>query len=380
MSSHNESSFEIAVPDSDIADLIERLSRTRWPELETVTDWSQGVPLTYLRSLCEYWSRGYDWREREAGLNRFPQFRTTIEGLGIHFIHVRSRNPDALPLVITHGWPGSFVEFLAAIGPLTDPGGFGGDPADAFHVVCPSLPGYAFSDKPTSTGWGVDRIASAWAQLMTNLGYSRYGAQGGDWGSAVTSRLGVLDAAHVVGIHLNMLSVGRDPRSEDLTQAEIAALEAMKYYNEWDSGYAKEQSTRPQTIGYSLVDSPVGLCAWILEKFWSWTDTDGDPIGVLGADRILDNVMLYWLTGSGASAARLYWEAFGGRLAGKIKVPTGVSIYPKEIFRPSRRWAERRYPNIVHWEELPRGGHFAAFEQPDLFVDQLRKFFRVVRE
>ena len=380
MSSHNESSFEIAVPDSDITDLIDRLSRTRWPELETVTDWSQGVPLTYLRSLCEYWSRGYDWREREAGLNRFPQFRTTIEGLGIHFIHVRSRNPDALPLVITHGWPGSFVEFLAAIGPLTDPGAFGGEPADAFHVVCPSLPGYAFSDKPTSTGWGVDRIASAWAQLMTNLGYSRYGAQGGDWGSAVTSRLGVLDAARVVGIHLNMLSVGRDPRSEDLTQAEIAALEAMKYYNEWDSGYAKEQSTRPQTIGYSLVDSPVGLCAWILEKFWSWTDTDGDPIGVLGADRILDNVMLYWLTGSGASAARLYWEAFRGRSAERIEVPTGVSIYPKEIFRPSRRWAEHRYSNIVHWEELSRGGHFAAFEQPNLFVDQLRRFFRIVRE
>jgi pimeloyl-ACP methyl ester carboxylesterase len=215
---------------------------------------------------------------------------------------------------------------------------------------------------------------------MTNLGYSRYGAQGGDWGSAVTSRLGVLDAAHVIGVHLNMLSVGGDPGSEDLTQAEIAALEAMKHYTEWDSGYAKEQSTRPQTIGYSLVDSPVGLCAWILEKFWSWTDTEGDPVGVLGADRILDNVMLYWLSGSGASAGRLYWEAFRGRHAETIEVPTGVSIYPKEIFRPSRRWAERRYSNIVQWEELPRGGHFAAFEQPNLFVDQLRKFFRIVRE
>jgi pimeloyl-ACP methyl ester carboxylesterase len=379
MDSH-ESPFEIAVPDSDLADLSDRLSRTRWPERETVSDWSQGVPLSYLRNLCEYWSTGYDWRVREAGLNRFPQFRTTIEGLGIHFIHVRSREPGALPLVITHGWPGSFVEFLAVIGPLTDPGAFGGDPADAFHVVCPSLPGYAFSDKPTSTGWDVDRIARAWAQLMTNLGYSRYGGQGGDWGSAVTSRLGVLDAAHVIGVHLNMLSVGGDPGSEDLTQAEIAALEAMKYYTDWDSGYAKEQSTRPQTIGYSLVDSPVGLCAWILEKFWSWTDTDGDPVGVLGADRILDNVMLYWLSGSGASAGRLYWEAFRGRRAETIEVPTGVSIYPKEIFRPSRRWAERRYSNIVQWEELPQGGHFAAFEQPNLFVDQLRKFFRIVRQ
>jgi pimeloyl-ACP methyl ester carboxylesterase len=379
MNSH-QSPFEIAVPDSDLADLIERLSRTRWPEPETVIDWSQGVPLAYLRNLCEYWSTEYDWREREDGLNRFPQFRTTIDGLGIHFVHVRSPVPGALPIVITHGWPGSFVEFLAVIGPLTDPSAFGGDPADAFHVVCPSLPGYAFSDKPTSTGWDVDRIARAWAQLMKNLGYSRYGAQGGDWGSAVTSRLGVLDAPHVVGIHLNMLSVGTDPGSEDRTQAEIDALEAMKYYTEWDSGYAKEQSTRPQTIGYSLVDSPVGLCAWILEKFWSWTDTDGDPVGVLGADRILDNVMLYWLTGSGASAGRLYWEAFRNRYAEKIEVPTGVSIYPREIFRPSRRWAERRYSNIVQWEVLPRGGHFAAFEQPNLFVDQVRRFFRIVRE
>jgi pimeloyl-ACP methyl ester carboxylesterase len=379
MNSH-QSPFEIAVPDSDLADLIERLSRTRWPEPETVTDWSQGVPLAYLRNLCEYWSTEYDWREREDGLNRFPQFRTTIDGLGIHFVHVRSPVPGALPIVITHGWPGSFVEFLAVIGPLTDPSAFGGDPADAFHVVCPSLPGYAFSDKPTSTGWDVDRIARAWAQLMKNLGYSRYGAQGGDWGSAVTSRLGALDVPQVVGIHLNMLSVGTDRGSENLTQAEIDALEAMKYYTEWDSGYAKEQSTRPQTIGYSLVDSPVGLCAWILEKFWSWTDTDGDPVGVLGADRILDNVMLYWLTGTGASAGRLYWEAFRNRHAEKIEVPTGVSIYPKEIFRPSRRWAERRYSNIVQWEVLPRGGHFAAFEQPNLFVDQVRKFFRIVRE
>jgi len=371
--------FEIAVDESDLVDLANRLSRTRWPEGETVTDWSQGVPLSYLQNLCRHWSEGYDWRRREADLNRFPHFHQQIDGLRIHFIHVRSPVPDALPIVITHGWPGSFVEFLEVIGPLSDPGAHGGDPADAFHVVCPSLPGYTFSEKPTLTGWGVDRIAQAWAQLMADLGYGRYGAQGGDWGSAVTSRLAVLDTAHVVGIHLNMLSVGGDPGSDDLSEAEVAALEALRYYYSWDSGYAKEQSTRPQSIGYSLVDSPVGLCAWILEKFWSWTDTDGDPVAVLGADRILDNVMLYWLTRSGASSARLYWEAFRNRLEGTVEIPTGVSIYPKEIFRPSRRWAERRYPNIVHWDELTRGGHFAAFEQPAAFVDQLRKFFRIVR-
>ena len=370
--------FRIEVSDADILDLTNRLARTRWPEHETVADWSQGVPLEYLRDLCLYWADTYDWRRREARLNLFPQFRTQIDGLGIHFLHVRSPVHDATPLVMTHGWPGSFVEFLEVIGPLTDPVAHGGEARDAFHVVCPSLPGFAFSDKPTSTGWGVERIATAWAELMARLGYDRYGAQGGDWGSAVTSRIAILDPSHIVGIHLNMLAVGpgRDPG--EMTEAEQAALDSLKHHEAWDTGYSKEQATRPQTIGYSLVDSPVGQCAWILEKFWNWSDTDGDPVSALGADRILDNIMLYWLTGTGASSARLYWESFRDLRTGPVEVPLGVSIFPKEIYRPSRRWVERRYTNIVHWDELDHGGHFAAFEQPDIFVDQVRTFFRLV--
>ena len=370
--------FRIEVSDADILDLTNRLARTRWPEHETVADWSQGVPLEYLRDLCLYWADTYDWRRRETRLNLFPQFRTQIDGLGIHFLHVRSPVHDATPLVMTHGWPGSFVEFLEVIGPLTDPVAHGGEARDAFHVVCPSLPGFAFSDKPTSTGWGVERIATAWAELMARLGYDRYGAQGGDWGSAVTSRIAILDPSHIVGIHLNMLAVGpgRDPG--EMTEAEQAALDSLKHHEAWDTGYSKEQATRPQTIGYSLVDSPVGQCAWILEKFWNWSDTDGDPVSALGADRILDNIMLYWLTGTGASSARLYWESFRDLRTGPVEVPLGVSIFPKEIYRPSRRWVERRYTNIVHWDELDHGGHFAAFEQPDIFVDQVRTFFRLV--
>jgi epoxide hydrolase len=371
--------FEIAVGDHELADLAERLARTRWPEREAVEDWSQGVPLDYLENLCRHWADAYDWRARETRLNGFPQFRIEIDGLGIHFIHVRSPVPDALPLIITHGWPGSVVEFLDVIPQLCDPEAHGGDSRDAFHVVCPSLPGFAFSDKPMAAGWGVDRTASAWTQLMARLGYERYGAQGGDWGSSVTSRMATFSPAHLIGIHINMVIAGPGRDTEDFTEAEREALALLKYYDEWDSGYSKEQSTRPQTIGYSLVDSPVGLCAWILEKFWSWTDTDGDPIAVLGADRILDNIMCYWLTRTGASSARIYWESFNTQYTDPVEVPTGVSIFPKEIFRPSRRWAERRYTNIVYWDEPDRGGHFAAFEQPELFVDQLRAFFRALR-
>ncbi len=372
-------SFRVAVDDQELADLADRLAMTRWAEREPVEDWSQGVPLGYLQQLCEHWAGAYDWRAREARINAFPQFRAQIDGLGIHFLHVRSAVPGAFPLVMTHGWPGSVLEFLEVIGPLSDPAAHGGDPSDAFDVVCPSLPGYGFSDKPTRTGWGIERTASAWAQLMGRLGYDRYGAQGGDWGAAVTSAIATIDRAHVAGIHLNMVNVGpgRDPG--ELTEIEQTAVASLKYYNEWDSGYAKEQSTRPQTLGYALVDSPVGQCAWILEKFWSWTDTDGDPVAVLGADRILDNVMWYWLTGSGASSARMYWESFGTRSRDPVDVPTGVTLFPKEIVRPSRRWAERRYTNIISWEEAERGGHFAAFEQPGLFVDQVRAFFRTVR-
>jgi pimeloyl-ACP methyl ester carboxylesterase len=372
--------FRVQVDGAELADLRKRLARTRWPEREPVDDWTQGVPLEYLKALCDYWAGAYDWRAREARLNAFPQFRVEVDGLGIHFLHVRSPVPDALPLVMTHGWPGSVVEFLEVIGPLTDPAAHGGDTRDAFHVVCPSLPGYGFSDKPAVTGWGVERTAAAWAELMAGLGYERYGAQGGDWGSAVTTALGILDRAHVVGIHLNMVIAGpgRD-MADDLTEPEQAAIASLQHYRDWDSGYSKQQSTRPQTIGYSLLDSPVGLCAWILEKFWSWTDTDGDPVAALGADRILDNVMVYWLARSGASSARMYWESFGARPSDPVEVPTAVSVFPKEIFRPSRRWAERRYRNIVQWEELDRGGHFAAFEQPALFVEQVRRAFTHVR-
>lgn len=374
------SPFTVRVEDEPLADLADRLARTRWPERELVDDWSQGVPLAYLQDLCRHWKDGYDWRRCEQRLNAFEQFRTEIDGVGIHFLHVRSPEPDALPLVLTHGWPGSVVEFLEVLGPLSDPAAHGGDPGDAFHVVCPSLPGYGFSDKPTTAGWGTAKIASAWAELMSRLGYTRYGAQGGDWGSAVSSSLALADPDHVAGIHLNMVIARPGPGDlDDLTEAEQAAIAAMEHYQRSDSGYATQQSTRPQTLGYGLLDSPAGQCAWILEKFWSWTDTAGDPVGALGADRILDNVMLYWLPGTGASSGRLYWESFrsGGRPT--VEVPVGASIFPKEIFRPSRRWAEHAFSDLRYWNEPSVGGHFAAFEQPDLFVDEVRAAFRTMR-
>ncbi|MFI5046768.1 MAG: epoxide hydrolase family protein [Acidimicrobiia bacterium] len=372
--------FRIDVADADLEDLRARLARTRWAERETVDDWSQGMPLAYLQDLCRYWAHEYDWRAREAHLNSFPQFRTEIDRLGIHFVHVRSPNPDALPLVLTHGWPGSIVEFHKVIGPLTDPGAHGGDPMDAFHVVCPSLPGYGFSDKPSRPGWSTQRIADAWNELMARLGYGRYGAQGGDWGAAVTHSLGVLHADAVVGIHLNMVVASPDPETmDDLTEEEQASIATMAHYNDAESGYMRQQSTRPQTLGYGLVDSPAAQCAWIVEKFRAWTDSDGDPLNVLTRDELLDNVMLYWLPGTGASSARLYWESAGSGRVGQVTVPTGCSIFPKEIIRPSRRWAEKVYLDIRWWEYLDTGGHFAAFEQPAAFVDQVRSFFRLVR-
>jgi pimeloyl-ACP methyl ester carboxylesterase len=266
------------------------------------------------------------------------------------------------------------------IEPLTDPAGHGGDPADAFHVVCPSLPGYGFSDKPTRAGWGVARIAAAWAQLMARLGYQRYGAQGGDWGASVTTCIGQQDVEHLAGIHLNMPVALPDPATmNDLTEQERASIDSFDYYRRWDSGYSKQQSTRPQTLGYGLVDSPVGQCAWIVEKFWSWTDSRGDPTNVLSRDEMLDNVMLYWLPGTGASAARLYWESLNDFNIDEVIAPTGCSIFPKEIIRPSRRWAEKRFTNLCYWNELEKGGHFAAFEQPETFVNELRACFRQVR-
>jgi epoxide hydrolase len=379
--------YRIEIPDADLRDLRERLRHTRWPEAETVGDWSQGVPIGYMRELCRYWADDYDWRAAEARLNALPQFRTEIDGLGIHLIHVRSQHPDALPLVVTHGWPGSVVEFLKVIGPLADPTAHGGPAGDAFHVVCPSLPGYGFSDKPGRPGWGVERIAGAWARVMARLGYERYGAQGSDWGTSIAASVGQHDARHVAGIHLTPPLAPPDPATfDDLTEREREALAALEHSAEWDSGYSQEQATRPQTIGYALVDSPAALCAWIVEKFWAWTDSDGQLENVLTRDELLDNVMLYWLPRTGASAARLYWESIrqvnewiSGSVKDTIDVPTGCSIFPRELQRPSRRWAEQRFTDIRYWNEPPRGGHFAAFEQPELFVDEVRSFFRQVR-
>jgi pimeloyl-ACP methyl ester carboxylesterase len=372
---------------SDLADLGERLRRTRWPERETVGDWSQGVPLDYLQELCRYWAEEYDWPAREARLNSLPHFRTEIDGIGIHFLHIRSSYPDALPLVLTHGWPGSIVEFTKVIGPLTDPVAYGGNPDDAFHLVCPSLPGYGFSDKPAQPGWGIQRIARAWLTLMERLGYHRFGAAGSDWGTSITTSIGQQGPGHVIGLHLMPPLAPPDPATfNDLTEKELSALESLRHSGESDSGYSTEHATRPQTIGYALVNSPAALCAWIIEKFWTWTDHDGDLGSVISRDELLDNLMLYWLPGTGASSVRLYWESMAevnnwisGAVTDTVSVPVGCSVFPKELQRPSRRWAERRFTDIRYWNEPDRGGHFAALEQPELFVHELRKSFQAMR-
>jgi len=373
--------FKIAIADEVIADLQARLRNTRWPEPELVSDWSQGAPRAWVQDICRYWADGYDWRSREALLNRFAQFTTHIDGLPIHFLHVRSPHAEAMPLLLTHGWPGSFVEFHKVMAPLNDPTAHGGSARDAFHIVCPSLPGFGFSGKPTTTGWGVDRIAAAWAVLMDRLGYPRYGAQGGDWGSAVTTALGAQDAAHCAGIHITLAMQSHTNLSGEPTPEEARALKGAKHYADWDAGYAKQQSTRPQTLAYGLTDSPAGQAAWILEKFQAWTDCDGDPETLFSRDELLDNLMVYWVTASAASSARLYWESFGkGRRAlHRVDIPTGVAVFPKEIVTPVRRWMEAQYTDIRHWNEMPRGGHFAAFEQPELFVEELRTYFRTLR-
>ena len=373
-------SFKIAIDDAQLVDLKRRLAATRWPDKETPTDWSQGIPLAYVQDVCRYWEKDYDWRAREKLLNRFPQFRTTIDGVGVHFIHVRSPHANALPLVMTHGWPGSIVEFHKVIEPLTDPTKHGGKAEDAFHVVCPSLPGYGFSDKPAQPGWNVEKIGRAWSVLMPRLGYKNYVAQGGDWGAIVTTATGLQDTANCLGIHLNMPIVTPDPATMgDLTEREKSALAGMQHYADWDSGYSKQQSTRPQTLGYGLADSPSGQAAWIIEKFWSWMDCDGHPENVLTRDELLDNVMLYWLPNTAASSARLYWESFNGVSRDPVKIPVGCSMFPKEIFRSSRRWAEKRFEKIVYWNDLDKGGHFAAFEQPATFINEVRTCFRQMR-
>ena len=367
--------FTLAVPQSQLDDLRARLDQTRWPERETVADWSQGTPLAVLQELTAYWSTGYDWRACEARLNALGQFITEIDGLDIHFLHVRSPHADALPLVMTHGWPGSVIEFMGVIEALANPA----DGAQAFHVVAPSLPGFGFSGKPVGTGWGVEKIARAWSELMARLGYTRWVAQGGDWGSAVTSSIGAQALPGCAGIHLNM-PIGR-PLPEDLANpspGELKALTALKYYQEWDSGYSTQQRTRPQTVGYGLVDSPAGLAGWILEKIWAWTDNQGSPFDALSRDAVLDNIMLYWLPAAGASSARLYWESFGSFAPQQIDVPVAVSAFPKEILPTPRKWAERNYQQLVHWGELDQGGHFAAWEQPEAFVRELRTAFALM--
>ena len=379
MADQRVSAFRIEVPQGDLDDLADRLARARWPEPATAEGWAQGIPLDYLHALVEHWRTAYDWRAREAAFNQLPQVRVEVDGVAIHAFHVPSAVPGALPLVLTHGWPGSFVEFMQLVGPLTDPVAHGGDAADAFTVVIPSLPGYGWSGKPTTTGWGVEKIADAWAELMGVLGYERFGAQGGDWGATVTSALGARHPDRVVGIHMNMVVAFPGPDDGDPTEEELDGFAAFQHYQEHESGYSTEQRTRPQTIGYSLVDSPVGLAAWVVEKFAAWSDTDWDPVRAIGADRLLDNVMVYWLTRSGASSARLYWESFASPPTAPVDVPMGAAVFPKELFRASQRWAAHQYHDIRRWERMPRGGHFAALEQPELLLGEIREFFRPLR-
>jgi pimeloyl-ACP methyl ester carboxylesterase len=373
-------SFSVDISEEALIDLKQRLANTRWPEAETVDDWSQGAPLNYTKELCEYWQNDYDWRRWEKQLNSYPQFKTEIDGLNIHFLHIRSPHADALPLVMTHGWPGSIVEFHKVIEPLTNPTKFGGKAEDAFHLVCPSLPGYGFSDKPASIGWGVEQTGKAWGKLMARLGYDSYCAQGGDWGAMVTQNIALTETAHCIGIHTTMPIVAPDPDTmADLSPNEQAALEGLGYYSEWDSGYSKQQSTRPQSLAYGLADSPSGQAAWIVEKFWAWMDCGEEenqhPENILSKDELLDNIMMYWLTNSAGSSAQLYWESFSKPVMDEITIPTGCSLFPKEIFRSSKRWIEKRFTNLVYFNELPSGGHFAAFEQPDIFVNEVRACF-----
>lgn len=365
----------IAIAAEALDDLQMRLARTRWPEAAPVPGWSQGVPLDCLRALCDHWQRRYDWRRCEAMLNRWHPHRTTIDGLGIHFFHICSPEPYALPVIMTHGWPGSVIEFHKVVGPLTDPRAHGGDPADALHLVLPSLPGYGFSDKPSVPGWDLARIAAAWAELMHRLGYgARWAAQGGDWGAQVTSTLASQSPPGCIGIHLNGHAwTPTDDEKAGADEYERHLLRRMAYFQSDLSGYMKQQQTRPQTIGAGLADSPVAQAAWIYEKYNDWTNNEGGPETLFSMDEMLDNIMLYWLPNAGASSARLYWEvAHAPPEAAPVSLPVAFSRSPADIGGPSRRWAQRRFTRLVRWNEVARGGHFAAFEQPQTFVDELR--------
>jgi microsomal epoxide hydrolase len=369
--------FRIDIPQADLDDLRARLARTRWPDQLADVGWDYGIPLDYLRDLAEYWRTAYDWRAHERELNSFPQFTTTIQGQRVHFLHVRSPEPDAVPLIMTHGWPGSVVEFTEVIGPLTDPRAHGGDPADAFHLVIPSIPGYGFSGPTSEPGWNVARIAQAWDELMTRLGYQRYGAQGGDWGSAISRELGISAPGHVIGVHLNMLFSSGAADEAGLTDEERRRLDRSRQFRNTGMGYAAVQSTRPQTLAYALTDSPAGQLAWIVDKFSAWTDGDL-PEDAVNRDQMLTNVTLYWLTGTAGSSARLYLEAARSGTWGppaRSTAPTGVAVFPYEIAPPIRRFADLSN-NIVHWTEFDRGGHFAAMEEPDLLIADVREFFR----
>jgi len=370
--------FKISIPDSQLTDLKLRLSLTRFPDKETPPDWSQGIPLDYMHKVKDYWQNTYHWPDREALLNRWPGFKTELQGLGVHFLHIRSIHEDARPLLMTHGWPGSIVEFQKTIEPLTNPTAHGGTADQAFHIVCPTLPGFGFSDQPTEPGWGIEKIARAWDELMVRLGYNQYLAQGGDWGAIVTTAIGVQNLGHCQGIHITMPIVGPDPDTlNDLSELEQASLAAAQFYQNHDSGYSKQQSTRPQTLGYGLADSPIGQAAWILEKFYQWMDCQGDPMNIVSLDELLDNIMLYWLPDAGASSARIYWESFGSNTlsSAPVAIPSAISIFPKEIFKSSERWARKRFSDLLYFNVLEVGGHFAALEQPELFVSELRRAF-----
>jgi pimeloyl-ACP methyl ester carboxylesterase len=385
--------FEVRVPEEAIADLRRRIAATRLPNQELVADRAQGVQLATIQELTRYWTTEYDWRRCEAALNALPQFRTEIDGEDIHFIHVRSRHENALPLIITHGWPGSIIEMLGVIGPLTDPTAHDGSAEDAFDLVVPSVPGYGFSAVPAELGWNVGRAAGAWAELMRRLGYSSYVAQGGDVGAAVTDAMGRQAPEGLLGIHMNLLlaGLGGGYLSADPSPEERAALDAIATFRTSGNGYLIEQNTRPQTIGYALLDSPVALAAWMLDHD---TDAyykiarafvDGQPSGGLTRDHVLDNVTMYWLTGTGASAARSYWEntqaalAAAGKPRPEVKLPVGFTTFPGEIFRAPRSWVEKSYPNVTYFNEVDKGGHFAAWEEPELFATEIRAAFRPLR-
>jgi len=376
--------FRLAIPDAELDDLRARLRQTRWPDQIPGTAWESGTDIDYLRELCSYWATEFDWRKVEARLNAWPQFRTVIDGQRVHYIHARSRHEDASPLVLLHGWPGSVLEFLGILGPLTDPTAHGGRHEDAFHVVCVSLPGFTFSGPTTEPGWHCERMASAVLALMNELGYQRFGAQGGDWGSVVASCMAARSPASIVGLHINFV-LNSGPHAEDgeLTTHERELVRELEDHLATGTGYQAIQKTKPQTLTYGLTDSPAGLAGWIVEKYHGWTDCDGDIESVVNRDDMLGNITAYWFTRTAGSSARIYYETERAGLmdapAGGVDVPTGCAVFPRELYRPSRRWAEHHYRDIRRWTEFPKGGHFAAMEQPEGLVNDIRAFFGSLR-